>query len=52
MNWNSWQDFAHMGGHGLYVWGSTGVVLLALLAEVLALKWQEGALLSELKDDQ
>ncbi len=39
MNWNGWQDFAHMGGHGLFVWGSVGVVWLALLAEWLWLNW-------------
>lgn len=33
MNWNSWQDFLAMGGYAGYVWGATGVALLALLAE-------------------
>ena len=33
MHWNSWQHFLAMGGYGLYVWGATGVTLLALLAE-------------------
>jgi heme exporter protein D len=30
MNCTSFDDFIHMGGYGLYVWGSYGVCLLAL----------------------
>jgi heme exporter protein D len=33
MNWTSWDAFFHMGGYGLYVWGSYGVTALALLAD-------------------
>lgn len=33
MNWNSPAEFFHMGGHGLYVWGSYGVCLLVMTAE-------------------
>lgn len=40
MNGPHWQDFFAMGGHGLYVWGSVGVVFAALLAEWGALVWQ------------
>ncbi len=25
MRWQSWAEFWHMGGYGLYVWGSVGV---------------------------
>ena len=32
-NWASWGDFFHMGGYGLYVWGSYAVTLLLMLAE-------------------
>ncbi|MBI5255373.1 MAG: heme exporter protein CcmD [Burkholderiales bacterium] len=35
MNWNSLDEFLHMGGYGLYVWGSYGVTLLVMLAEPL-----------------
>ena len=35
MHWNSFDDFIHMGGYGLYVWGSYGVTLVVLLAEPL-----------------
>ena len=34
MNWNSFEEFWHMGGHGLYVWGSYAVTLVAMLTEV------------------
>jgi heme exporter protein D len=33
MNWTSLDQFFHMGGYGLYVWGSYGVTLVVLLAE-------------------
>ncbi len=35
MNWTSLDQFLHMGGYGLYVWGAYGVTLAALLAEAL-----------------
>ena len=35
MNWNSASDFFHMGGYGLYVWGSYAVTLALMLAEPL-----------------
>jgi len=31
--WESWQAFLHMGGHGLYVWGSFGVLAWGLAWE-------------------
>ncbi|WP_295644391.1 heme exporter protein CcmD [uncultured Methylibium sp.] len=36
MNWSSVSDFLAMGGYGLYVWGSFGMVALAIAIEV----WQ------------
>ena len=33
MHWNSLEQFFHMGGYGLYVWGSYGVALVLMLAE-------------------
>ncbi len=36
MNWQSFEHFVHMGGYGLYVWGSYGMTLLVLFAEALA----------------
>jgi heme exporter protein D len=35
MIWNSFNDFLHMGGYGLYVWGSYAVTLVVMLAEPL-----------------
>lgn len=32
--WNSFGDFMHMGGYGLYVWGSYAVTLVVMLGEV------------------
>ena len=33
MQWNSLQEFLNMGGYALYVWGSFGATLLAMLVE-------------------
>jgi heme exporter protein D len=33
MTWNSFDEFIHMGGYGLYVWGSYGVTLALMLIE-------------------
>ncbi len=35
MQWNSFADFVHMGGYGLYVWGSYGMALAVMLVEPL-----------------
>ena len=45
MPWSSWQDFAAMGGYGLYVWGSLGVVLAVLVFEQIALTQRRRAAL-------
>ena len=37
MNWNSLSEFLHMGGYGLYVWGSYAVTLGLLVIETTAL---------------
>ncbi len=37
MNWTNWNDFFAMGGYALYVWGSYGVTLVLLLAEIVLL---------------
>ena len=45
MYWNSFNDFVHMGGYGLYVWGSTGMaVVLMLIEPILAAKRHRRAL--------
>lgn len=38
MNWGSPSEFFAMGGHGLYVWGSFGVLALFILIEMIAVK--------------
>jgi len=40
MIWDSWSDFLAMGGYARYVWGSFGVVLVALGVEQLMLALQ------------
>jgi heme exporter protein D len=35
MNWQSFDQFLHMGGYGLYVWGSYGVALALMATEAL-----------------
>jgi heme exporter protein D len=35
MNWQSFDQFLHMGGYGLYVWGSYGVALALMSGEAL-----------------
>jgi heme exporter protein D len=43
MNWQSLDEFLHMGGYGLYVWGSYGVTLAVMLAEVVLLRRRRAA---------
>ena len=33
MNWGTFDGFLHMGGYGLYVWGSYGVTLVVMVIE-------------------
>ena len=35
MNWQSFDQFLHMGGYGLYVWGSYGVTLALMTTEAV-----------------
>ena len=47
MHWNSFADFVHMGGYGLYVWGSYGAALVVMLIEpLLAVQRRRTALLN------
>jgi heme exporter protein D len=36
MNWGSFDEFARMGGYGLYVWGSFAVTLGAMVFDAMA----------------
>jgi heme exporter protein D len=38
MNWASFDQFLHMGGYGLYVWGSYGATVLLMSAEALLVR--------------
>ena len=49
MQWNSLSDFLHMGGYGLYVWGSFGVGAAALVVEQLLLKRRTEAIVRSLR---
>ena len=51
MVWNSFSDFAAMGGYGLYVWGSFGVTAAVLAAEVWSVGARRRALSQRAHDD-
>ncbi len=38
MNWGSLDNFLAMGGYGFYVWGSYGVTLALIAAEIALLR--------------
>ncbi len=48
MNWASWADFWAMGGYALYVWGSIGMCLAAVVVEVLLLDHRRRELIQEI----
>ena len=37
MYWNSFSEFLAMGTHGVYVWGSVGVMAILMVAEPVLL---------------
>jgi heme exporter protein D len=37
MYWNSFSDFLAMGNHGVYVWGSVGVMAILMVLEPVLL---------------
>ena len=49
MEWASWSDFWNMGGYGLYVWGSYGVTLILIVAEIILLRRGRSDTLKRLK---
>ncbi len=49
MVWESWSAFWSMGGRGFYVWGSYGVLALAVLAELWYLARARKRALEELE---
>ena len=51
MNWQSLDQFLHMGGYGLYVWGSYLVTLAVLAAEVLAVRRRQRLAFASARDE-
>jgi heme exporter protein D len=46
MSWQSMDEFWHMGGYGLYVWGSYAVTLGVMLAEALLVRQRRASALA------
>jgi len=51
MNWQSLDQFLHMGGYGLYVWGSYGATLALMLAEALSARRRHRQALAAAQDE-
>ena len=49
MNWNSPAEFFAMGGYALYVWGSFGACLVALIIEPVLVARRRRAILGSLR---
>jgi heme exporter protein D len=47
MQWNSFAEFAHMGGYGLYVWGSYAVCGAVMVGEALLARRRQRRALAE-----
>ena len=47
--WNSFSDFLHMGGYGVYVWGSFGVTALIMLVEPIVVARNRKTTIARLK---
>jgi heme exporter protein D len=50
MYWKSFDEFIHMGGYGLYVWGSYGLTLLAMLVEPVLTRQRHRRALAQLNE--
>lgn len=49
MYWNSFSDFLAMGNHGIYVWGSVGVMAILMILEPVLLIQGQKSLVTRLK---
>lgn len=49
MQWNSLSEFLNMGGYALYVWGSFGVTMLAMLIEPIVIRNRRSTILRMLR---
>lgn len=48
MQWASLSDFWAMGGYGFYVWGSYGVTVVLMIAEVIFVVRRRSATLEQI----
>ena len=51
MIWESWGAFWDMGGRGFFVWGSYGVLAIAVVAELVSLTRARTSALNALHED-
>ena len=49
MYWNSVAEFLAMGKHGVYVWGSFGVMALVMIVEPLMVMQSQKSLIQRLR---
>ncbi len=49
MNWSSASEFFHMGGYGLYVWGSYGLSFVVVALELLLARRRLAKAINKLK---
>jgi heme exporter protein D len=49
MYWNSFSEFLAMGNHGIYVWGSVGVMAISMTLEPVLLIQGHKSLVARLK---
>ena len=49
MYWNSFAEFLAMGRHGVYVWGSFGVMAIVMIAEPLIVMQSQKSLIERLR---
>jgi heme exporter protein D len=52
MHWNSFSDFVHMGGYGLYVWGSYFMALACMLVEPVLVAQRRRRALSQIAEGE
>lgn len=48
MQWNSVSEFFAMGGYAVYVWGSFGITVAAMVVEMIQLRLQRIQLMRNL----
>ena len=52
MTWQSFDQFLHMGGYGLYVWGAYGLTLVLMLAEAASARRRRQQAFAAARDGQ